>query len=441
MLTIILLSLFVCSNGRNQEVVGYWENWVDVKWWDNDIPGNCLMGCVVPRTFMEKIRSYSVVNYGFTFLTETPNPDQINCTTDESCPVWDGKAIYAAKEGKPGAQVVTPSTTVDEYTSGLVSIGEVCRLARMGPHGPRRCKICLGGWSDFARIATKANAQAIGKLVGKMVLLSFADGVDLDFEHLSEYTNKFGDEFGPFAELIKAISSEFDKIKTQWVSTAQTRIQNLNKTYNNLPDWHKKKAFYYPTNMRYLQDVIKNGPPELEISWTTRFNAFIDPKDPFNIYDPDSVHPTIPFITDNEGAKIWPDSSEYLGSANIMAYDAGCDAGPLKINFEQVLDNFKTIGHVDPSKVNMGFEPGDQYAGGHWEGLERDQKVTDYVKTNGYGGVMVWAINPNSRVSPQAAKWAPIVAADVYKRLAPEWPYGKAPVYAKCDPSTGWLLN
>lgn len=439
--TIILLSFFVCLNGRNSEVVGYWENWVDVKWWDNDIPGNCLMGCAKPEAFMSKIKSYSVVNYGFTFLTENPNPDQINCTTTSTCPEWDGKAIYAAKEGKPGAAVVTPSTTVHSYTPGLVSIGEVCRLARMGPHGPKRCKICLGGWSDWARIANTANAQQIGKLVAKMVLLTFADGVDLDFEHLSEYSNKYVDEFGPFADLIKAISSEFDKIKSQWISTAQTRLKNLNETYNNLPDWQKKKAFYYPTNMHYLEQVAKNGPPTLEISWTTRFNAFIDQKNPLNIYDPDSPHPIVPFVTDNEGTKVWSKSSEYLGSANIMAYDAGCSAGALKINFEQVLENFRTLGNVDPTKINMGFEPGNQYAGGKWEGLARDQKVTDYVKDNGYGGVMVWAINPNPSVSSESAHWAPIVAADVYKRLAPGWPYGKPPVYDKCNPSTGWWSN
>jgi len=31
---------------KNPEVIGYWENWLDVKWWDNAIPGNCLMGQV-----------------------------------------------------------------------------------------------------------------------------------------------------------------------------------------------------------------------------------------------------------------------------------------------------------------------------------------------------------------------------------------------------------
>merc|ERR1712130_760217 len=110
------------------------------------IPGNCLMGCAIPQALMSKIQSYSVVNYGFVLLTENPNPDQVNCTGTNTCPEWDGKALYAAKSSKPGAVVLTPSTTVDTYTPALVSMSEVCRLVRMGPHGPKRTRksICRG---------------------------------------------------------------------------------------------------------------------------------------------------------------------------------------------------------------------------------------------------------------------------------------------------------
>jgi len=429
LLIALLLSFCIFSNARNPEVVGYLENWNDVKWWDSTIPGNCAMGCMVPKTLMQKIKSYTVVNYGFTFLTENPDPGQIKCNAT-SCPVWDGKAIYAAAAVKQGSKVVTSSTNVNSYTPGLISIGEVCRLVRQGPYGPKRCKITLGGWSDWARIGNTANAQAIAKLVAKMVLLSFADGVDLDFEHLSEYSKMYTDEFGPFTDLIKAISSEFDLIKPQWVSTANKRMQNLIKTKNNAP--------YYKTNIHYLKQVAANGPPEFEISWTTRFNAFIDPNAPFNIYEPSSPHPKVPFLTDNEGAKIWPKSGQYLGSANIMAYDAGSDAGPLILNFEQILDNFKTIGNVNASKVNMGFEPGKEFGGGHWEGLDRDMNVSHYVNDNRFGGIMVWAINPNAKSANESAHWAPILAEAVNKNLNPVWPYGDAPVYDKCNPSSGW---
>lgn len=431
----VILTLLVYSYGRTPEVVGYWENWNNVKWWDNNMPGNCAMGCAKPHAFLNMTASYSVINYGFTFLTEKPNAAQVNCPNASSCPAWDGLAIYAAKKVTQGSQVVTASTTVHGYTPGLISIGEVCRLAHMHPNGPKRCKIVLGGWSDWARVATVANAQKLGKFVANMVLLSFADGVDLDFEHLSEFSKQFTDEFAPFNALIKAISQEFDNVKKVWVQTATTRKKALAQFYDNLEESEKAKYAYYPTNVHYLTQVIANGAPELEISWTTRFNAFLDPKDPFNIYTSDSPHPKVPFLTDNEGMKIWPQSGQYLGSANIMAYDAGSDAGPLKLAFQQILKNFKSIGNVDASKVNMGYEPGKQAASAVWEGFEKDQETTTFVKENAYGGVMVWAINPSANIS---AHWCPLVAADGYSQLQPVYPYGTPPVYDKCDPNTGW---
>jgi len=49
----------------------------------------------------------------------------------------------------------------------------------------------------------------------------------------------------------------------------------------------------------------------------------------------------------------------------------------------------------------MGFEPGPQWNGGVWEGGHTDEAVIDYMKGNGYGGVMFWAINqkPNNGVN------------------------------------------
>ena len=53
--------------------------------------------------------------------------------------------------------------------------------------------------------------------------------------------------------------------------------------YKNLPSWQKNESPFYPTNIKYMDDLIKNGPPpSLEISFTTRFNAFLNPKQPFN---------------------------------------------------------------------------------------------------------------------------------------------------------------
>jgi len=409
-----------------------------VNWWGNNIPGNCVMGCAQPDVFMRMIANYSSINYGFTFLTENPDPQQTTCGNSTSnCPVWDGNGIYIAHASQTGATVVTAATTVHDINNspGLVGMAEVCRLARQGPNGPKRCLITLGGWSDWARMGSIANAQTLATLVGKMVLFTFADGIDLDFEHLTEFSWLGDDEFAAFQALILAIRQELNSISGQWVSTAQARLSDLQAEYNAMPSWQQAQSPYYPTNIQYLQEVQQNGPPYFEISWTTRFNAILNTSDPFNYLAPDSPKPP-PFSTDNEGMKFWPAVKDAVDTINIMAYDAGSPAGPLKFDFTKILLNFETFGPVPKTKPNMGFEPGEQNAGGVWEGLQTDIQTAQFIKQNGFGGAMVWAINQNT---PQAAVDVPLVAGNAYQIIQPSWPFGNPPVYSKVNPQTGWL--
>jgi len=433
----ILLLRALCFK---QELVGYLENWGDMtKWWDNVIPGNCDMGCEKPSSYMAAITNYTTVNYGFTFLTETPNPEQNDCGT---CPVWDGNGIYIANynQWRNKAAVVTISNdNLVTPNSGQVSISEACRMARMGPYDtPKRCSIALGGWSDWARLATVENAENVAKLVGKMVLSTFADGIDLDFEHLTPFNEFSGDdEFAAFTALIKAIRAEFDTIPSEFQDLAAAKIKWLNETYNELPSWEKAEGQYFPTNMRYMQDIIdnidNNGVPKLVISWTTRFNAFVPAGNPWNYLLPDSPVPSENFATDDEGANFWNDVKDDVDKVNIMAYDAGSDAGPLKLNFTQILLNF-VDGGVPSEKINIGFEPGKQAASGVWEGLEYDVGITKFVKDNNYGGAMVWAINDGNN----AALDKELIDA-LSEVIPPVYPSSPIPTYTKVDPNTGYL--
>ena len=317
-LALLPLNGFATSTDRNIQVEGYWQNWVDVSWWSEDLPGNCLMGCADPSAFMTKTEPYSSLNYGFVFLTGNPDPDKDSCESASDCPVWDGKGIYAAASSKQGATVVSagiPSGTaascsMNEFfgsSSGLVTIAENTRLGRMQPQVdyPKRTKIAFGGWSDWAAIGTTENAETIANLVGKMVLLSFADGVDLDFEHLTPFNTIHGSEFEAFTALVNAIRKEFDTTVTDgWYDAARTQMEWLNCTYNALEDWEKTNANYYPTNMEYMQNILANPVPHLDVSWTTRFNAFVPEDDPFNYLTPNSTIPDEPFETDNEGMKV-----------------------------------------------------------------------------------------------------------------------------------------
>jgi len=428
----------------NQEIVGYLENWGDMtKWWDNVIPGNCNMGCEKPKEYMAAITPYTTVNYGFTFLTEDPNPDQVACTSSaSSCPKWDEKGIYIAKysQWKSKAAVVTKTNNLVIPNSGQVSIMEACRLARMGPYdSPKRCSIALGGWSDWARMASASRAVDLAKLVGRMVLSTFADGIDLDFEHLTPFSAySDDDEFGAFAALIKEIRNQFDTvIPSQFKGLATERMNWFKEEYAKLPSWQKAQGDYFPANVQYMQDVLDNiekiGEPKLVITWTTRFNAFLPENDVWNYLLPTSPIPSTNFATDNEGVEFWDDVKDYVDKVNIMAYDAGSDAGPLQLNFTQILLNF-VAGGVPAEKINIGFEPGTQAADGHWEGLEYDVALTKFVKENNFGGSMIWAIN-NGANTPLDNELAEALS----KIIPPVYPGSPVPSYTKVDSTTGYL--
>merc|ERR1719228_1118521 len=156
-------------------------------------------------------------------------------------------------------------------------------------------------------MGTTANAEKLGQMVADMVAYSFADGIDLDFEHLTEFSG-FADEFAPFRTLITSIRHHFDTdVTPNWVSRARARKAWLQDAYDDLADWAKQQSYYYPTNMKYMDDLINNGPPRLSITWTTRFNAFLPEGNPWNYLKPDSPVPSENFATDNEGFKIWTD--------------------------------------------------------------------------------------------------------------------------------------
>jgi hypothetical protein len=93
---------------------------------------------------------------------------------------------------------------------------------------------------------------------------------------------------------------------------------------------------------------------------------------------------------------------------------------------------------VPASKVVIGFEPGEQAAGGIWEGNATDLSTVEWLGRNNFGGAFLWALNVDPASNPDGAKFTPELASAIQKILRPGWPYGKAPAYSKVDPSTGW---
>jgi len=397
---------------------GYWEGWAndneDVSWWNDAIPGNCAPGCVLPKGFFNKTQSYNSVTYCFMTLIKQPKPGQNDCEKAGTCPIWDGEAIYNEKD-----TAITASSTIEHPSPSVWSMGDFCRYARTTPHGgPKRCLLGLGGWSDWARIGSAENAEKIAKLVAQIVLFTFADGVDLDFEHLAEYTKRFSsDEISSYIVMANSIRKEFDAITEDlWKSTVNKRLAIVKGVKSS---WWKNQM------LTYLPEVAANGKPYLEIVYTTRFNAFLNPADPWDYLDPNSTHPK-GFITDDEGKKVYPLMNSSIDTVNIMSYDQ--DPG-MKLNFGKLLYNFHTFGKIPKMKLNIGFEPGEQ-SGGTWEGETRDLKAIDYVNSNVYGGAMIWGVNPDKKGNPQSYNITPGFVKNISGELTyPAWPWGTAPHY------------
>eukprot|EP01060_Flectonema_neradi_P031265 TRINITY_DN46_c0_g1_i11.p1 TRINITY_DN46_c0_g1~~TRINITY_DN46_c0_g1_i11.p1 ORF type:complete len:449 (+),score=110.86 TRINITY_DN46_c0_g1_i11:132-1478(+) len=440
----LLIAGSMVTPSTGSEVLGYLEDWVNVKWWDNNIPGNCEMGCFEPKPYLTSVKPYSSLNYGFTLLSERLAPSQDGCTNSPNntkkaagpCPVWDGTSIWMANSSKPGAALITESTT--SMTPGMVSIREASRMAKMHPDGPKRFKVTLGGWSDYARIGNVANAQKVAKLLAQVTLWTFADGIDIDMEHLTPYSTIPGDdEFEAFTTLLNSIKKEFkETVEPQWKSFATGQVSSLQSAFNALPGWQQAAMKpYYDANIKFAQEVASNDVPHLELSYTTRFNAFVPEGNPYNYLLPGSVVPNTTFATDNEGRKVYPTAGDSIDTVNVMIYDAG----PLKINFTTIMQNFVTIGKVPKEKLNVGFEPGEQAAGGIWEGMDADKKTAHYVKSNGYLGCFIWSVNPSPITNPNGTVLAPELANNLNTILQPTWRFGTPPTFTKCDPSTGYL--
>merc|ERR1712028_309507 len=228
-------------------------------------------------------------------------------------------------------------------------------------------------------------------------------------EHLTPYAT-MGKEWEGLHSFVTTLRQELDSVAKNWVSNVAAKKAGLDSWYNSMEDWAKGNVKqYYQTTTNSLDEVAANPVPYLEISWCTRFNAFLPADNKWNYLTPESEIPSANYESDGEGERFWSRAGHNIDTVNIMAYDAG----GIGINMETVLKNFVAYSG-DASiagKINIGFEPGEQAAGGQWEGLEADLKFAKFAVDNGYGGAMVWAANPSPVQAPTGATLCPQTAA------------------------------
>ena len=316
---------------------GYWENWLGPLHPEGTDPN-------VPEYYENDFHNFNHVYYSFLTLAQTPNP------SDPPNEQWTGQAIY---ESMSGADVLIVMTKTDPEWDNpynwqrkkIVAMIEQCHTNN------KKFIWAIGGWSDLKRTISDSQIQLLVTNCINLLKIT-GDGIDFDWEHLSEIS----------------------EIKTQ-------QRQVLGKIFPAL---------------RTAMD--ENGMADKLIGYTTRFNTFWGGED---VAVPTNV---TPFQSDGEGIDIdttlTNSGSSFVAGvdwANIMMYDVppsslGAPGNKFVLNnYIQVLNYFES--YVPKNKIVMGFEPGGQNAGGNWEGMDVDREVIDYINSNNYGGIMFWAIN------------------------------------------------
>lgn len=160
--------------------------------------------------------------YSFLTLSAKPNPDL------PPSGHWDGRAIYETMTLAPILTVMNDQTYT--HTWQAVKIKAMIRAC----HEEGKSFVwAIGGWSDLEQTILP---EQIDTFVGLVVdlLKQYGDGVDFDWEHLSQLA---GGQRNPNAQ--------------QQLSTLAT------------------------TMFRLRQALVKAGMPEKVIGYTTRFNAFV----------------------------------------------------------------------------------------------------------------------------------------------------------------------
>ena len=358
----LVLALSTMGVLSKKQVNGYYENWAQAV---TPGPGSSNQ----PSYYVNDIAHCDHILYAFLCLDQHPNPDW------PAQKYWSGNAIY---ETMTAADVITVMTKTDPLW--------------MNPYEWQRAKVAamieavhdqggkfiwsIGGWSDLTKTIHESQ---IPTFVSKCIQLlqleggTLADGIDFDWEHLSEDSS----------------------IKTE-------QRQTLAKTIHAL-----------------RQAMDQNGMRNMSIGYTTRFNAFWD-----------DAHHNVPsgyshFASDGEGLSI-EETLNSMGSSlnelvdwvHIMQYDV--PPNDLNATYHFTLQTYITTfdafaKHINKDKIVMGFEPGPQAAGGVWEGETVDDQVIDYVNRANLGGVMFWAMNErgnspstgiNGKNSQRMAKYA-----------------------------------
>ncbi|KAH8059222.1 hypothetical protein JL721_9316 [Aureococcus anophagefferens] len=210
----------------------------------------------------------------------------------------------------------------------------------------------FGGWSDLTKTIEDDQVDAVVEDLVALLALGGADGVDFDWEHLSQYRDSD-------------------------------------------PDLHAQQRVVVGKVIVALKAaLVEAGMEDMWICDTPRYNAFFPTTG--SAYGQNNI------MTDGEGIDIFDyvvansaygvDAVDYV---HLMMYDLDATtafADATESYFVQAHYDAVVQSHVDYGipleKIVMGFEPGPRRTG-VW-GLDHDKATIDALHAAGVGGVMFW---------------------------------------------------
>ena len=267
--------------------------------------------------------------------------------------VWDGDALYDTMTLADVLEVMTETdpTWDNEHDWQRVKI---VALQDYAAANSKRFLWALGGHSDLTKTIQDDQVDALVVQLVQLLALGGADGVDFDWEHLSQYRDSD-------------------------------------------PDLHAQQRVVVGKVIVALKAaLVEAGMEDMWICYTPRYNAFFPTTG--STYGQNNI------MTDGEGIDIFDyvaansaygvDAVDYV---HLMMYDLDATtafADATESYFVQAHYDAVVQSHVDYGipleKIVMGFEPGPQAYTGVWGGLDHDKATIDALHAAGIGGVMFW---------------------------------------------------
>ena len=313
------------------ERVGYVENWKTMD--------------------TSELDGFTTLLYSFLTLDATPNVDHPREVE------WAGAAVY---DTMTLADVLAVMTETDP--------------AWKNPHNWQKQKVdalidycrdtgkkflwAFGGWSDLTKTTSDDQIEDLVDQLVSLLALG-ADGLDFDWEHLSQYKDA---DPALFSQQRRVVGKVIASLKTALVAAGMgDKIISYTPRYN---------AFFPTTGSDYGQKNLATDGEGIDV-----FDV-LKTESEFGVDAVDYVHLMMYDIHSAEGF-----------------HDAPPEGFFSRDHYDAVVRSHLDYG-IPAEKIVMGFEPGPQAYTGVWGGMAYDiMTITDMKDTWGIGGVMFWAVN------------------------------------------------